>query len=117
MTREQYFMMVEQLGTEPVDSEIPADFSDFPFEVQEAINIFSILPDVWEGLSGTYMGKNYSILPYLFENIFNVDDIQLSMKILLIIDRIVKEQYAQQQKARNRKNKTKSGKGGISVQG
>jgi hypothetical protein len=57
MTKERYLMMKEQLGEEPVEEEIPAGFEDFPYEVQEAINIFSILPDVWEGFSGTYMGK------------------------------------------------------------
>ena len=108
--------MCEQLGTDPLEGQVPVDFSDFPFEVQEVINIFSILPDKWEGMSGTYMGKDYSILPYLFDNIFNVEDIQLSMKLLLMVDKIVKEQYEQQQKVRNRKNKTKSNKGGISVQ-
>ena len=117
MNREQYFLMCEQLGTEPLDSEVPAEFSDFPFEVQEVINIFSILPDKWEGMSGTYMGKDYSILPYLFDNVFEVLDVKVSMKLLLVIDRIVKEQYAQKQAERNRKNKTKSSKGGISVQG
>ena len=110
MTKEHYLRMCEQLGTEPIPEEIPADFSDFPFEVQEAINIFSILPDNWEGFSGTYMGKDYSILPYLMNEIFKVDDKQFNMKVLLIIGRIVMEQHSRMQKERMRKAKTKSGK-------
>lgn len=108
MTRKQYLMMCEQLGNEPIESEIPADFTDFPYEVQEAINIFSILPDNWEGMLGTYMGKDYSILPYLFDEIFEVSDKKQSMQLILIIARIVTEQYSKQQKERQRKAKTAS---------
>lgn len=117
MTKEQYLMMCEQLGNEPIPEEIPVDFSDFPYEVQDVINIFSILPDNWEGMSGTYMGKDFSLLPYLFDNIFEVSDRKISMKILLIIDRIVKEQYAQKAKQAKQKAKRKSGKSGINIQG
>ena len=115
MTREQYFMMCEQLGSEPITSEIPTDFSDFPFVVQQAIQIFSIIPSIWEGMSGTYMGKDYSILPYLFNEIYEVENKQLMMKFILMIENIVREQYAQQQKARQRKAKTS--KGGTHVNG
>lgn len=101
-------MMCEQLGSEPIPEEIPADFTDFPFEVQEAINIFTILPDNWEGMSGTYMGKDYSILPYLMDEIFEVADKKQTMQILLIIGRIVMNQHTQAQKERQRKAKTKS---------
>jgi hypothetical protein len=108
MTKEQYLMMCEQLGNEPIQEEIPADFSDFPYEVQEAINIFTILPDVWEGMSGTYMGKNYSILPYLFDEIFEVSNKQQTMQFILIIGRIVMENHTRAQKERQRKAKTKA---------
>lgn len=108
MTKEQYLMMCEQLGSEPIESEIPADFNDFPYEVQEAINIFTILPDNWDGMSGTYLGKDYSLLPYLFDEIFKVSNKQQSMQLLLIIARLVSEQYSRAQKERQRKAKTAS---------
>lgn len=108
MTREQYLLMCEQLGTEPIDSEIPADFSDFPPIVQQAIQIHSILPGNWEGMSGTYMGKDYTLLPYLFEEIYEVENKQLMMRFILTIENIIREVYTQQQKARQRKAKTKS---------
>ena len=110
MTKEQYLMMCEQLGNEPIESEIPADFADFPYEVQEAINIFSILPDNWEGMSGTYLGKDYSILPYLMDEIFEVADKKQTMQLLLIIGRLVMENHSREQKARQRKAKAKKGK-------
>jgi hypothetical protein len=111
LTKEQYFMMVEQLGNEPIPEEIPIEYSDFPYEVQQAINIFYILPDVFEGMSGTYMGKNYSILPYLLDEIYQVDNKQQTMQFLLMIGGIVSKHYAQKQKARESKAKGKSKKG------
>ena len=50
MSAEQYYMMCEQLGTEPKEEEVPADFEDFPHTVQMAMNIHAVLPDKWEGL-------------------------------------------------------------------
>jgi hypothetical protein len=102
-------MMCEQLGSEPIPEEIPASFEDFPYSVQRAINIFYILPDVFEGMSGTYMGKNYSILPYLFDEIYEVEDKKQTMQFILMINSIVTKQYRSQQEARDRKAKTKKG--------
>ena len=99
--------MMEQLGNEPIPEEIPLEYGDFPVLVQESMQIFSILPDVWDGMSGTYMGKNYSILPYLMDTIFEVLDRQQSMQIILIIGSIVMKNRSEEQKARDRKAKTK----------
>ena len=115
MTKEQYLLMCEQMNI-PVDiKEIPIEYNDFPPQVQEALQIFSILPDNIDGFSGTYFGKDFSILPYLFEDIFVVEDKQLTMKFILIILNIVKTQYSEKQKANQRKSK--NSKGGIHVNG
>ena len=108
-------MMCEQLGNQPQASEIPAEYSDFPHQIQEILQIFNILPDRWEGMSGTYMGKDYTLLPYLFDVLFEVEDRQLAMKFLLIITSLVTSQYAEKQAARQRQAKSK--KGGIHVNG
>jgi hypothetical protein len=60
MTKDQYYEMCEMMGTEPVESEIPVDFEDFPDEVQTSFQIYHLFRDVWEGMSGTYMGKEFS---------------------------------------------------------
>ena len=104
-------MMCEQLGNEPIPEEIPLEFGDFPFMVQEAIQIFSILPDNWEGMSGTYMGKDYTILPYLMDSIFEVVNKQQTMQTLLTIGSIVMKNRIQEQKIRDRKAKNKAKKG------
>lgn len=117
MTKAQYLLMCEQLGNEPVPEEIPADYTDFPFIVQQAMNIFSILPDNWEGMSGTYMGKDYSILPFLMDEIYDIDNKQQMMRFLLMIGNIIMKQRSEEQKRRQQKHKSKSKKGGTHVQG
>jgi hypothetical protein len=58
MTKDTYFEMCEVLGTQPLDSEIPVEYDDFPLEVQEAIRIYNNLQDSWDYMGGNYIGKN-----------------------------------------------------------
>jgi hypothetical protein len=58
MTKEQYFEMCEALGNEPIESEIPVDFEDFPLEVQQAFNAYRMLRDEWDTMNGNYLGKS-----------------------------------------------------------
>jgi hypothetical protein len=107
MTADKYLMMCEQLGTEPKAEEIPASFEDFPYIVQVAINVHAILPDKWEGFSGTYMGKDYLLLPYLADEVYKVDNKAQLVQFVTLIDRIVMEFRAAEQKRKQRKNKMK----------
>lgn len=67
VTKSTYFEICEQLGTEPVDSEIPVEFDDFPDDIQLALTIYFKLRDEWDGFSGTYQGKNFSGLADVFD--------------------------------------------------
>jgi len=58
MNKDQYFEMCEMLGSEPLDSEIPVEFEDFPFEVQQAFNAYRMLRDEWDTMNGSYLGKS-----------------------------------------------------------
>jgi len=58
MTKDQYFEMCEMLGSEPLDSEIPVEFEDFPLEVQQAFNAYRMLRDEWDTMNGNYLGKS-----------------------------------------------------------
>lgn len=104
-------MMCEQMGTEPDPKRMPADFTDFPKTLQDAITIYSILPDVWEGFGGTFLGKDYSILPYLTNQVYIINDHAQLMQYLLMINNIVSTNRAQKQKAEQAKAKRK-GKNG-----
>jgi hypothetical protein len=58
MTKEAYFEMCEMMNSEPVESEIPVEFEDFPLEVQQAFNAYRMLRDEWDTMNGTYLGKS-----------------------------------------------------------
>jgi len=89
MTKDSYFEMCEMMGSEPVEADIPVEFDDLPVFVQETFNIYSYLSDRWEGMSATFMGKDYNIVFNLFE-IFSIDsaDKHLMLKIMSSLDRI-----------------------------
>jgi hypothetical protein len=104
MTKHQYFEMCDALGSEPVDEEIPVDLSDFPAEVQEMFNIYYFLPDLWDGMSGTYQGKNTSIIFDLFD-LYKVDKEDRLVYLMLIsgIDNIRKKLINEKVKKQNEK--------------
>lgn len=58
MTKEAYFEMCEMLGNDPVESEVPVEFDDFPLEVQQAFNVYRMLRDEWDTMNGNYLGKS-----------------------------------------------------------
>lgn len=71
MTKEAYFDVCEALGSEPVENEIPVEYSDFCLEVQEALSIYSKLKDEWDTFNGNYLGKSYAGIIDIF-NILEV---------------------------------------------
>ena len=105
MTTERYFMMCEQLGQEPIAEEIPADFDDFPHVVQTAMNIHAVLPDNWDGFSGTYMGKDYTLYPYLADTVYKVENKAQLVQFVTLIDRIIMEYRSAEQKRKQKKSK------------
>ncbi len=78
MTKDQYLAMCEQLGSEPIDSEIPLEYSDLPHEAQQAHEVFHYLPDRLDGFSGTGMtgvaSKLCGDVSFIRELGFNVDN-------------------------------------------
>lgn len=101
MTKSQYFEMCETMGTEPIEAQIPVDMEDFPDEVQQAFQIYYLLRDVWEGMSGTYMGKDFSTI-FEFFRLYHIDpqDQLLTLGLIREIDATRSEIFAEKQKAR-----------------
>lgn len=58
MTKQAYFDMCEMLGSEPIESEIPVEYEDFPIEVQQAFAVYKMLRDEWDTIGGNYLGKS-----------------------------------------------------------
>ena len=46
---------------------MPPEIEDFPYEVQMAFFLHSMLPDRWDGMSGSYMGKDWSAYGHLLD--------------------------------------------------
>ena len=84
MTREKYFTMMEQLGKDPKEHEIPPDGDDLPEIIVDAINTFNLLNDRIYGDVG-YIGKDYSNLSYFIE-IYQIEDKEYFLEILHWLD-------------------------------
>ena len=84
MTRDKYLDMMEQLGKEPVESEIPPDFEDLPEIVVQALSTFNMLGDRAYPEIG-YVGKDYTNLSYYID-IYDVQDKEYFLEILAWLD-------------------------------
>ena len=67
---------------------MPLDASDFPEEVQVAFFVFNMLSDVWDGMSGTYMGKNWTDAEFIFK-VQNIEQKQTILYLAKMYERIV----------------------------
>lgn len=101
MTEHQYFEMMEQLGEAPNPDEIPPRFDDLLLEAQEAWMIYNSLQDTWEGMSGTFMGKNKAGLFDLFKA-YEVENIKEVISLISTIENEYMSYYMEQQKQRNK---------------
>ena len=86
MSKENYLDMMEQLGKEPIEEEMPPGIEDFPEIVINALETFNGLGDRIFGDVG-YVGKDYTNLPY-FMRIFGIEeaDEETFLTILLKLD-------------------------------
>lgn len=81
--------MCEMLGNEPVEAEIPVEFDDFPLEVQQALSVYRMLKDEWEGFNGLYLGKSFIGLTEVLEYMeIDIADRKLIVLLIKLIDGI-----------------------------
>ena len=61
---------------------MPINEAAFPTEVQYAMFIHGLLPDQWEGMSGSYLGKDWAAVGTLLEvhEIENKKDVLFFLK-------------------------------------
>jgi len=92
---------------------MPLEATAFPAEVQVAFFVYSYLSDVWEGMSGSYMGKDWSHIDTLFK-LFEIDDPKIVLYFMKMYERTVVTHRAEEQerkrKADERKRNQASGK-------
>lgn len=88
-----YFEMCETLGTEPVESEIPVEFEDFPLEVQQAFGVYRMLRDEWDTMNGLYLGKSLiGIKDILEATEVEPDEHKLVVMLVRMIDSVRSEE-------------------------
>jgi len=90
---------------------MPLNLSDFPEEVQVAFFMFSLLPDHWEGMSGTYMGKYWDGIDYFFK-LHNVDDPKTILFIMKMYEGEIVNHRAEEAEKRRQAEERKAKKAG-----
>lgn len=87
--------MCEMLGSEPIEEEIPTEREDLSVETQIVFDLYDKLQANWEGMSGTYMGKDLILLPTLCK-VYDVEDyiVKYAWHIIPLIDNYVAEDIA-----------------------
>ena len=114
LTLDKYLLLCEQLGEEPDPAKMPLGLSDFPEEVQVAFFVFGLLPDHYEGMTGTYMGKYWDGIDYYFK-LFEVEEPKQVLYFMKMYESILvsytAEKAERKRKAEERKAKAKAGGG------
>ena len=94
---------------------MPLELSEFPEEVQVAFFIWSFLPDHWEGMSGTYMGKYWDGIDYYFK-LYEIENPKTILYLMKLYESALvayrAEKAEQRRKAEERKAKSKAPSGG-----
>ena len=91
--------MCEQMGWEPKEEDLPQDGSDLSLECQQALTILNALPDNWEGMNGTWLGKDYSGLSAVMD-IYEIESRREVFELLKEAESTLGKYYAQQTKSR-----------------
>jgi hypothetical protein len=101
--------MCEQMGWEPKEDDMPVDPSTLSLEAQQALTLLNALPDNWEGMSGSWMGKDYSGLEAIM-NIYQIEDRKTVFELLREAEAELGKYYAQKQKEQAQLSKAKRGR-------
>lgn len=101
MTADQYLLMCEQMGWEPKEEDLPQDGSNLSLECQQALTVLNALPDIFEGMNGTWMGKDYSGLSAIMD-IYEIDDRRSVFELLKEAESLLGKYYAQEAKQQSR---------------
>jgi len=84
-------MMAEQMGWNDIDEEdVPIDFSELSYDAALTLKLFNVLPDRIDGMSGTWLGKDYGGIGDIM-NIYQIPKSALILDLLQVcIDETIK---------------------------
>jgi len=99
------------MGQMPDPAKMPLDSSEFPEEVQVAFFMFSLLSDNWEGMSGSYMGKDWSQCTQLFE-IYKIEDPRTTMFFMKMYEATLVKYRMEKAEEKRKQDERKTQQGG-----
>ena len=94
------------MGWEPREEEMPIDPSELDIECQYALLVLNALPDLWDGMSGSWLGKDYSGLSAIFD-IYEIEDKKTTFELLKIAEDELGKYYSQKRKEQESLAKSK----------
>lgn len=97
------------MGVEPKEEDIPKDPSAFSLEAQQALIMLNVLPDKWEGMSGTWLGKEYAGLLDIME-LYQIEDKKQVFELLKVCEDELGKFYAEKRKQQEQLSKAKKGR-------
>ena len=107
----KYLSICDKLGEAPDPDRMPLETSDFPEEVQTAFFVFDYLQDRWEGMSGSYLGKEWSNIEFLFD-LFDIQERRTVLYFIKLWENVLvnykAEKSERKRKAEERKNSSGS---------
>tara|TARA_A100001015_G_scaffold309635_1_gene409448 strand:+ start:2281 stop:2586 length:306 start_codon:yes stop_codon:yes gene_type:complete len=86
---------------------MPLEYTDFPVEVQVAFSICALLSDVWDGMSGSYLGKDWAPLEYYFK-LFEVDEPKVILGFMQLYESILMAHRAEEAEKERKKSEQKA---------
>ena len=101
MDVEKYLRICEQLGQVPDPAKMPLESSAFPEEVQVAFFMFDLLSDRWDGMSGTYLGKDWSTCLQLFE-VYEVEDTKNTIFFMKLYEAVLMKHRMEEQERKRK---------------
>ena len=106
----EYLLVCERLGKQPDPNKMPMDSGRFPYEVQLAFLIYDLLPDRWEGMSGSYLGKEWGAIGALLDA-YNIEERQIIVFFIKAIDiinsKVINKRLDKDRKKRDKKSQAK----------
>ena len=88
---------------------MPLELSDFPEEVQVAFFMFQLLSDQWDGMSGSYLGKNWLEAQELFK-LYEIPNPKEILGFMQMHDMyLMKKRFEDAERRRKSKEKQPSG--------
>ena len=97
------------MGVEPKEEDIPKDPSTFSLEAQQALIMLNVLPDKWEGMSGTWLGKEYAGLLDIME-LYQIENKKEVFELLKVCEDELGKFYTEKRKQQEQLSKAKKGR-------